>query len=151
MEADRAAVAQAEAGREVERSRGGWRPKLHLVVYSRVLPLAAVVYAGESHEATHFIIEGIEKVLRLRWIALLSRRVIERVIPQRSDQIRYEGPRRLDRIAYQCRARVSSASGGSRKIAEAAHSTTDSALCGDTSEFSLLRIRPAGLGPIPAG
>jgi transposase len=38
--------------------------------------------------------------------AWLERRVIEQVIPQRSDQVRYEGRRRLDRRAYRRRARV---------------------------------------------
>ena len=38
--------------------------------------------------------------------AWLSRRGIERVIPQRSDQIKYEGQRFFDRIAYKRRARV---------------------------------------------
>lgn len=38
--------------------------------------------------------------------AWLERRVIEQVIPQRSDQAKYEGHRRLDRRAYKRRARV---------------------------------------------
>ena len=38
-----------------------------------------------------------------RW---LERRVIEQVIPQRSDQIKQEGRRRLDRVSYRRRARV---------------------------------------------
>lgn len=36
----------------------------------------------------------------------LEDRVIEDVIPQRSDQVAYEGKRRLDRRAYKKRARV---------------------------------------------
>ena len=38
--------------------------------------------------------------------AWLERRVIEQVIPQRSDQVKYEGRRRLDRRKYKRRARV---------------------------------------------
>lgn len=38
--------------------------------------------------------------------AWLARRGIEQVIPQRSDQVRREGKRRLDRCAYKKRARV---------------------------------------------
>ena len=38
--------------------------------------------------------------------AWLERRVIEQVIPQRSDQIKRRGKRRLDRAAYKKRARV---------------------------------------------
>lgn len=38
--------------------------------------------------------------------AWLERRVIEQVIPQRSDQIKRWGRRRLDRAAYKKRARV---------------------------------------------
>ena len=36
----------------------------------------------------------------------LERRVIEQVIPQRSDQVRREGKRKLDRRSYKRRARV---------------------------------------------
>ena len=43
-----------------------------------------------------------------RW---LDRRGIEQVIPQRSDQIRYEGRRRLDRRVYKKRARVEQSAG----------------------------------------
>lgn len=38
--------------------------------------------------------------------AWLERRVIEQVIPQRSDQVRHEGKRPLDRRTYKKRARV---------------------------------------------
>jgi transposase len=38
--------------------------------------------------------------------AWLGRRVIDQVIPQRSNQIEHEGPRKLDRDSYKKRARV---------------------------------------------
>jgi transposase len=38
--------------------------------------------------------------------AFLERRGMEKVIPHRSDQVRHEGKRRLDRRAYRRRARV---------------------------------------------
>jgi transposase len=43
-----------------------------------------------------------------RW---LERRGIEAVIPQRSDQVRLEGRRRLDRAAYRRRAKVENSVG----------------------------------------
>ncbi|MBY0307725.1 MAG: transposase [Phycisphaerales bacterium] len=97
-------------------SRGGWGTKLHLVVDGQGVPLAAVVTAGQDHQSRWFV-ELMEKVRPPRWTgwplkvagdkgysytairAWLERRVIEQVIPQRSDQAQHQGRRRLDRAA----------------------------------------------------
>ena len=85
--------------------------------------MAAVVSAGPAHESTRFV-EVMEKVRPPRWAGWplrvagdkgysyprvrdwLERRLIEPVIPQRSDQVRHEGRRRLDRRTYKRRARI---------------------------------------------
>lgn len=87
------------------------------------IPLAAVVTAGETHESKSFV-ELMEKVRPPRWTGWplkvagdkgysypririwLERRIIEQVIPQRIDQIKHEGRRRLDKRSYRKRARV---------------------------------------------
>jgi transposase len=92
-------------------------------VDARGLPLAAIVTAGQAHESRHFV-ERMQKVRpprRTGWPlavagdkgysspsirARLEHRIIEQVIPQRSDPIRHEGRRRLNRRAYRKRARV---------------------------------------------
>ncbi|MCG3123900.1 MAG: hypothetical protein GIKADHBN_02338 [Phycisphaerales bacterium] len=78
--------------------------------------MAAVVTAGQAHESKAFV-ELMEKVRPPRWTgwplkvagdkgysypkvrAWLERRAIVQVIPQRSDEIKYEGKRLLDRRA----------------------------------------------------
>lgn len=85
--------------------------------------MCEIVTAGEAHESKSFV-ELMQKVRPPRWTGWplkvagdkgysyphirgwLERRVIEQVIPQRSDQIKREGRLRLDRRAYKKRARV---------------------------------------------
>lgn len=85
--------------------------------------LAALVTAGQAHESKEF--ERLMRAVRPpRWIAwplkvagdkgysyprvreFLAQRGIRQVIPQRSDQVRHEEKRTLDRRAYKRRARV---------------------------------------------
>jgi transposase len=87
------------------------------------IPLAALVTAGEAHESKHFV-ELMESVRPPRWTGWplrvagdkgysspsirtwLEHRVIEQVIPQRSDQIEREGLRQFDARTYKKRARI---------------------------------------------
>lgn len=81
------------------------------------MPLGVVVTAGQAHESKHFE-EALASVKRRRtptWIAgdkgysypriraWCAKRNIFDVIPQRSDQIEYEGKRGLNKVVYRGR------------------------------------------------
>lgn len=103
------------------RSRGGWGSKLHLVTDGHGVPLAALITAGQAHESKAFaeLMERVRPPRRAGWPLKtagdkgysyprvrrwLERRLVGQVIPQRSDQVRHEGKRRLDLRAYRRRA-----------------------------------------------
>lgn len=106
-------------------SRGGFGTKLHLLSDSRGIPLAATLTPGQTHESKG--LRPLLKVVRVpdgrgghlrqpralagdkayscAWIrTYLRTRRIERVIPQKSDQVgRRGGHRKFDRVKYRRR------------------------------------------------
>ena len=78
----------------VGRSRGGFGTKLHLVVDSHGIPLAAVVSPGQRHESK--FVEPVLRAVR----RYLRRRGIQAVIPTRKDQ---KPNPRFDRATYRRR------------------------------------------------
>jgi transposase len=109
-------------GHALGRSRGGFGPKLHLIVDSRGLPLAASIAPGQAPESKH--LEPVLEAVRLprpgrgrprcrpkalagdegdsdpRVRRYLRRRGIKAVIPSRQDQRR---SRHFDKAAYRRR------------------------------------------------
>lgn len=106
-------------------SRGGFGTKLHLLTDGRGTPLAATLTPGQTHESKGLrpvlkaarVPDGREghwqrpralagdKAYSCAWIrTYLRRRGIERVIPQKSDQVgRRGGHRKFDRVKYRRR------------------------------------------------
>jgi transposase len=107
-------------------SRGGFGTKLHLLTDGRGTPLAAVLTPGQTHEskALRPVMGAVrvpdgkggnwrhpralagDKAYSCAWIrTYLRKRQIERVIPQKADQVgRRGGHRHFDKLKYRRRA-----------------------------------------------